>query len=226
MEDLCEKFPPLGEGILNILDGKSKLNLKDSSREMNQFVNKDRSYWMEILKKSERNLEGNWEKIFQKASVEILKEFVIAVGQFFKIKFSWKIYQIWPSMCIAAKYGNLQLCKFIIRKTGIPNPVGMDGSSALHLAVQFGHLEVTKYIINKTENENPKNSFGRTPLHFAAQEGHLQICKLIIENVEYKSPRDNLRWDTPLHWAAEMGHWDICRMFIKHLSNENPNPGK
>ena len=100
---------------------------------------------MDVLRKYDRYLEENWEKIFQKASVKNLKEFVIAVGHFFKIKFSFKMAKKWPSLCIAAKYGSLQLCKFIIRKSGNPNPVGMDGLSALHLAVQYGHIGKSKF---------------------------------------------------------------------------------
>ena len=139
---------------------------------MNQFVNQDRSYWMDVLKKNDRYLEENWEKIFQKASVEILKEFVIAVGHFFKIKFSFKMAKKWPSLCIAAKYGSLQLCKFIIRKSGNPNPVGMDGLSALHLAVQYGHVGKPKCFINSLLKGNLF-----IPVDFLSLRGGIEIVK-------------------------------------------------
>ena len=43
---------------------------------------------------------------------------------------------------MATLCGHLQLCKYIIEKTGDTNPVREDGLNPLHFAAQYGYLEI------------------------------------------------------------------------------------
>ena len=49
---------------------------------------------------------------------------------------------------VAAEGGHLNLCKYIVEKTGDFNPICADKVTALHFAAAQGHLEVYQFIIH------------------------------------------------------------------------------
>lgn len=123
---------------------------------------------------------------------------------------------------LAAKNGNLSVCKLIIENVLDKNPPAWghkvqialpDQLTPLHLAANNGHFSVCDLIINNTLVKNPKDQYGWTPLHFAAHNGHLRVCKLIWSNfgksnAYSRDPYDNFG-NTPFKLATEFGHEEV-----------------
>ena len=135
---------------------------------------------------------------------------------------------------LAAKNGNLSVCKLIIENVSDKNPTAslypelrkqeitstIDQWTPLHLAANYGHFSVCELMINKISRKNPKDQREWTPLHSAAENGHLRICDLIINKVSEKNPKDLQGW-TPLHSAAQNGHLEVCELILRNIRKCN-----
>ena len=82
---------------------------------------------------------------------------------------------------IAATFGNLEMCKYILDRTEAKNLSLSVIGTPLHGAARNGHLEVCKLIMENVKDNNadrnPSNEFGNTPLHFAARHSTLKLEK-------------------------------------------------
>ena len=135
---------------------------------------------------------------------------------------------------LAAKNGNLSVCKLIIENVSDKNPTAClypdlrkqeitsihDQWTPLHLAANYGHFSVCELIINKISRKNPMDQQQWTPLHSAAENGHLRVCELIINKVSEKNPKDLQGW-TPLHSAAQNGHLEVCELILRNIRKCN-----
>ena len=148
----------------------------------------------------------------------------------------WFLPQSATPLHLAAKNGNLSVCKLIIENVLDKNPTAclypelreqkitntQDQWTPLHLAANYGHFSVCELIINKISGKNPKDQQEWTPLHSAAQNGHLRVCELIINKVSEKNPKDQQGW-TPLHSAAQNGHLEVCELILRNIRKGNPD---
>ena len=104
------------------------------------------------------------------------------------------------ALCIAAEYGNLEICKLVVS-------IGANKfNHANWIASFYGHLHICKYII----------SLGATNLNsalwIAAINGHLEICKYFVSLgvTNFNSaPQD----------AAQNGHLDVCK-YLESISTD------
>ena len=110
-----------------------------------------RLLWVEIIQKYVGNIEKfpeTWEKVIDKAPIEMLEKLALSVHEFFTFRQSRNEHQ-WNPLHIAAERGSLRLCEFIFEKIGKQNPSRSDDLTALHLSAQNGHLEVRNYVMSK-----------------------------------------------------------------------------
>ena len=135
---------------------------------------------------------------------------------------------------LAAKNGNLSVCKLIIENVSDKNPTAcqypelreqeitstQDQWTPLHLAAYYGHFSVCEFIIDKISWKNPWDEQQWTPLHSAAQNGHLRVCELIMNKILWKNPKDQQGW-TPLHSAAQNGHLEVCELILRNIHKCN-----
>ena len=113
-----------------------------------------------------------------------------------------------------ADQGNVNLCKFVIEKTGNCIPCTLP----LIIAAENGHIDVCHLLI---ETGSLNESDLKSAFHSAARSGHLDVCKLISDNLTDKNPADP-NGETPLHHAAKFGHLDVCRYIIGNAKDKNP----
>ena len=73
MENFIKRFPVPGGMILNNLDDQSLARSKEANREMAEFIENERFYWIRIIKK----YNNNWKQIINKTPIEALKELAI-----------------------------------------------------------------------------------------------------------------------------------------------------
>ena len=85
MEELCQRFPLIAQKILNHVDNETLTNLKEIGRNIDDFLGKERFYWLRIIERYNCLIGEHrevWNKVVRKTPVEIIKEFAFAVHQF------------------------------------------------------------------------------------------------------------------------------------------------
>ena len=115
-----------------------------------------------------------------------------------------------------ADQGDVNLCKFVIEKTG---HCVNETLPALIIASEKGHTEVCNLFI---ESGILHEMELQCAFHSAARSGHLEVCQLISDNLADKNPADLENGETPLHHAAKFGHLDVCRYIVGNVENKNP----
>ena len=85
MEELCQRFPSIAQKIMNDVDDKTLINLKESSKITHYFLEKERFYWIRLIQRYNcliGELRDVWEKVVKKTPAEIIKELAVAVHLF------------------------------------------------------------------------------------------------------------------------------------------------
>ena len=229
MEDICSRFPHIGVKVLKNVDNSTLIRFRKSSKEIHDFLNGEKFYWLRIFQKycqMAGSFSEYWEKIMKNTPLEVVKKLAIASFQF-STTFPDKNIRDWSPFHLAAAFGNLELYKWIEEKCEkLPllecsSSLG-HGSTQSHLSAHYGKLEIFTYLLKKLLHKNPENEQGVTPLHMAATNGHFDICRLLIANIlTEKNPRDNTG-RTPLHAAAYKGYLDICKVLLFNTADKNP----
>ena len=70
---------------MNHVDNETLINFKEAGRNNDNFLRKERFYWMRIIQMYNfliGDLHEVWKKVVRKTPVEIIKEFAFAVHQF------------------------------------------------------------------------------------------------------------------------------------------------
>ena len=137
MEELCQKFPHLAEGIFNSLDNQSFVNCLIASKSVVSFVEQQKFFQ---IRKITENIEKfhtlgeTWKSIFKKANTEILSDLALAVRKSFELrKNPWK---------------NAKL-----RYIESVDKFGKD-ATPLHVTAAYGNLKLFKLIMDLTDQSN------------------------------------------------------------------------
>ena len=222
MECLCQRFPHLIELVLENLEDNSFVNCKEASREISEFLPKERFYWIRIIKHYNEyfgSFENSWKQVIDKTPVTTIKELAVEVQQVFS-----KVLDISSSLPVIGS----QIVN--IRKI-----------APLHIAADQGNLKLCEHILEKTEDKNPKGDMemvyafnldrlncnseeicALTPLGIAALKGHFEICTLIMDQICVEDFKLHLDSETPLHLAARAGHFKIFKVIMEFFREQNP----
>lgn len=111
---------------------------------------------------------------------------------------------------LAAKHGNMNICKLLLDNGANVNYLDHEGSTPLHQAVRFGHVAVCEVLLSHGALSNVQDRNANTPLHHAAYRlsptfpdpakgKWVTITHLLIkhgadpdlENIEHKAPRSS-----------------------------------
>ena len=82
----------------------------------------------------------------------------------------------------AARNGDTEIVKFLLKKGSYVRGKDYYGNTALHGAQFLGKGEITKALISNGAYVNAKDYDGEIPLHRAARNGFLQSVKILIKN--------------------------------------------
>ena len=130
----------------------------------------------------------------------------------------------------AVGFGNLEICRLIVKNAGNINEsseVG-DSQTPLKMALEFDQPEIAELIVKSLDKDAElEEPFGTSPLHLAAEKGYFKVFQMIIKRKNFydKNPADEDDW-TPLHYAAKNGHLDICQLIMKYVKEKNPKNKK
>ena len=210
MEGICLRTPHVLEQINEFLDNKSLIKCKEVSRMMCSIIECQKSGKFVTIRviqsyiKDPMEFAKDWKNVFQKLSLERLKELSILVTDFYKAVPS-RFKENWSPMHIVADRGHLNFCKVIAELSATKSYEW----PPLNFSVQAGHLEVSKFLYNDFEDKQDGRIFGIVQ-HLAAKNGHLEIYKFLHENSNEINPfmQESI---TPLHLAAQHGHFEVCK---------------
>ena len=224
MDNIISRFPGLAERTFDTLDDENLGKSKTVSRSWSEFKDNEVFFWRRIIKKlavGNDDFKKTWKLVMKKADFEMTKELALAVKNFLSkhpgncpAAICKSREMSFSPLHIAAEFGHLSLCEFILKVTKDKNPGlkngDIEGWTPLHEAAQGGHLLISYMIMNEIKDKSPKDVNGCTPLHAVASGGHLETFKMIMimNKVADINPRDN-DGTTPLHFAAQHGHKDL-----------------
>ena len=87
METFYKRFPIASKMVLNNLDDQSLRNSKEASREISEFLDNGRFFWIRIIEKYKDNFNGfekSWKEVINKTPTDVLKQLAKSVEKFFK----------------------------------------------------------------------------------------------------------------------------------------------
>ena len=148
-------------------------------------------------------------------SYELLSYFA-AMGNAFDLKTD----SGWNCLHIAAFYGHVNLCKYLIDQHEIlVNLADNDGWRALHISAKNGNYELLTYFNAMGTDIDLKTNDGSNCLHIAALHGHLNLCKKLIEDHNFDGKiTDNDGWSA-LHCSSRNGSRDLVTYFAEMGTN-------
>ena len=222
--------------ILNNVDDKTLINFKEAGRDNAAFLEKERFYWIRIIKRYNwliGELQEVWRKVVRKTPLEIIKELAVSVYQFpqtiFRnlkcdrpitpLDFAQKLEKQWHPLFIGAACGSVNLCNHIIQKSDVKEP-----RLSNHRLAWFIYEKQYPITSNLTTDHLNWIDGKITPLVFAAVTlGDVNVFKFLLEKAEDKNPivAKHRNW-TLLHIFAETGQMEMCRLLVEKVEDKRP----
>ncbi len=126
-----------------------------------------------------------------------------------------------PAPCIAAKYGQYEILKYLIHEFDCKNLVDYEmGRNALHYAVQQSNEKILDLLIQNGFDVNSTDLYNNTPLHYAISNPFPHSVQFLIHHGA-DPDKYNLKRQTPAHLAAKKGNAMAVILFVKEGANVN-----
>lgn len=110
--------------------------------------------------------------------------------------------QGYTALHIAARLGELDTCRSLIKKRADINSSCKNQETALHKAAENGHRQTIELLIDKGVKVNLKNAKSFTALHLAAKNGWAECCETLIRKGHNVRETDSAG-NSVLHIAVE-----------------------
>lgn len=112
----------------------------------------------------------------------------------------------------AARQGDVDAVRTLLRDGADVNAAQGDGMSALHWAAERGDVELMDVLLYAGAEVEAATRIGQyRPIHVAARNGHLDAVTRLISAGADIMARTDPSGSTPLHLAALSGHGDLIR---------------
>ena len=116
----------------------------------------------------------------------------------------------------AARQGDTNALRALLRNNTDVNTPAVDGTTALHWAAQRGDLEMVNLLIRRGANVQAANRYGVTPLRAACVEGSAAVVEALLKAGADANAVRPESGETPLMIAARSGHADVARALLAH----------
>lgn len=121
----------------------------------------------------------------------------------------------WTALHLAAMYGRLEACKYLVENGADINKQRKDGWTPLHTACNNGRVDVIKYLVDKRADISIKDIDGKTPLTIARERGPLLIVRYLENKLaEIKKEKD-------LEEVAKNTNTDVAKELLENGAEVN-----
>ncbi len=118
----------------------------------------------------------------------------------------------------AARRGDVEAVRSLLRDGADPNLAAGDGLTALHVAAEQGFVEVVELLLDAGANVTAKTNIGEyEPLHLASRFGHAEVVRVLLEAGAEPAAVATTTGVSPLHLAAKAPNGEeAVRVLLEH----------
>jgi hypothetical protein len=238
--DLFKRFPHIGESIFNNLDNQSLINCKEASQELSEFLEKERFFWLRILRNYSKHydtFQDFWKMAVNRTSIQIVKHLAVATKTcypnqiIYQISYDSSLTKImWSPIHVPAVFGNLQLIEHVLQKIceKIPSGSVMIIPPGNHMSSEIKVL-ITRYSMDKITVRPYNGLVGDEQsalLYLAAKKGNFGFCRLMVDNDAdgqsmYRSPAYD---KNNFIMAVANSHLEIAKLLLTEKVEEKIIP--
>lgn len=138
-----------------------------------------------------------------------------------------------PDIFMAARSGNYQLLKQMVKLQSTIDPHDGSGNTPLHLACQHGHFDCAELLVSSQADLQARNTTSCTPLILAVmnaerqeknrpekKQPHFKVAELLLASGA--KPNEHDAWgQTPLHEAAKRNDVAMMKLLMEHGAKAN-----
>jgi ankyrin repeat protein len=122
----------------------------------------------------------------------------------------------------AAREGDIESVRRLLREGADVNAAQGDGMSALHWAAERGDTDMIAVLLYAGAQAESTTRIGEyTPLHIAARNGHLEAAQALLRGGADVHAVTDPSGSTPLHLAALSGNGNLVRALIEAGADPN-----
>jgi len=118
-------------------------------------------------------------------------------------------------LAAAARQGDADAVRALLRQEMDVNAPGIDGTPALHWAVRVDDRNMASMLLDAGADVNRANRYGMAPLHVAVQNRHADMARRLLEAGARTEAADG-SGELPLHLAIRSGAYDMVELLLSH----------
>ena len=122
-----------------------------------------------------------------------------------------------PPLADAARQGDVEAVRSLLRGGADVNGSQGDGMTALHWAAETGQVEIAEILIYAGANVEAVTRLGDyTPVHLASRKGHGSVLEVLLEGGANANAMTTSGGSTALHFAAGSGSAQAVTALLQH----------
>ena len=122
-----------------------------------------------------------------------------------------------PPVADAARRGDREAVRALLRQGADVNAAHADGMTALHWAAQRDDAETARMLIHAGAAVEAVTRIGHlTPLHLASRAGNVRVVELLLEAGSDPDVQTTTGGAAVLHFAARQGSVHVVRLLLDH----------
>jgi ankyrin repeat protein len=125
-----------------------------------------------------------------------------------------------PPLVAAAKAGNREALRALVRQRADVDAADADGTTALHWASHLDDVDSAALLVGAGANVNAANDLGATPLWIACQNGSASLVRTLLQ-AGADPNLALLRGETPLMVASRSGSADVVEQLLQKGADVN-----